>query len=735
MSMASFLLPMKLKSIDPELISFSEFSVHLVTDHPGFLAWQSMRDYDIASIMSLLDVRCLSAGLKECKNSRCLNWRKALDKLLPPCEGWTEFRSWILTASSCQMAAAAVGDTWLCSFNATQFQSSYRNMMMVYCHDEYGKVDDRWFWQQELPKRKDLSELFQVREIIYLWVSQIQKRIDQLLDNGRFTSNMTTGDYGPSPTRRSIFSNVSLEALEKATSLRLCPQRLWSLIRSIEWADNTLPALVDVIEKAPHPETFAHLGHERCSAQFCELSQENSTLKKQLHKCNGGNCRQNIQLDLGRLSTAVHNNQTTAWPIADLMKNVSKNLAPSYPNTYIAVSHVWSDGTGVGIGKPGDVNECLLSYFVNVATQLNCDGIWWDTICIPLEKEARRIALSLMHQNYENAKHTVIHDEYLLQTPWAEDGSPAVALVLSPWFTRGWTALELSVSQSVKVIYGGPKDPKKHVLKDLDTDILPQSICSIGHQCASEIIQHLRGKPASLASIFKVLGIRTTSWARDRIMIAALLARTKDFDYSDSQTETMRKILVMFRQVPLRFLLHGHVTLARAGGCSWCPSTVLSSELSLSTDKDEDRDDDVVDVDHEGAACVTWYYHTIEDTPVRYIKPHSLHPSVELRIYHALQTPENCFLLNTRTRMHILVQAAGLGKWEDSSVCIDCHYVGCVNVSVQAELRIKSKVSFRIGCTAAKPHANANVVLQQYVNSGGKSVFPVGYFDNLSLFT
>ncbi|KAI2773000.1 hypothetical protein DTO012A8_2209 [Penicillium roqueforti] len=33
--------------------------------------------------------------------------------------------------------------------------------------------------------------------------------------------------------------------------------------------------------------------------------------------------------------------------------------------------------------------------------------------------------------------------------PWRQDGTPAIGLVLSPWFTHGWTALELAMSNKV----------------------------------------------------------------------------------------------------------------------------------------------------------------------------------------------------------------------------------------------------------------------------------------------
>ncbi|EHK40494.1 hypothetical protein TRIATDRAFT_185877, partial [Trichoderma atroviride IMI 206040] len=68
------------------------------------------------------------------------------------------------------------------------------------------------------------------------------------------------------------------------------------------------------------------------------------------------------------------------------------------------------------------------------------------------EPRARSKALNQMHANYANARYTVVHDSYLINFPWSDDGSPCLAIVLSTWFTRGWTALELAMSKRVKVL-------------------------------------------------------------------------------------------------------------------------------------------------------------------------------------------------------------------------------------------------------------------------------------------
>lgn len=101
------------------------------------------------------------------------------------------------------------------------------------------------------------------------------------------------------------------------------------------------------------------------------------------------------------------------------------------------------------------MHSCLSRYFVSLVHGLGCDGIWWDTISLAEAPEYKPSALSLMQSNYDKAAYTIVHDKYLLNFEWCDDGSPCVALVLSPWFSRAWTAVELYYSVCVKVLYQG----------------------------------------------------------------------------------------------------------------------------------------------------------------------------------------------------------------------------------------------------------------------------------------
>src|SRR5271156_6840007 len=108
-----------------------------------------------------------------------------------------------------------------------------------------------------------------------------------------------------------------------------------------------------------------------------------------------------------------------------------------HPRPHMAISHVWSDGTGAGAWPDGEVNECLYKYFKRIAQQFQCEGIWWDTLCIPKEKAAREKAIRKIQSNYENARITLVHDIFLRSWKW-DRKTACFAILMSPWFSRGW---------------------------------------------------------------------------------------------------------------------------------------------------------------------------------------------------------------------------------------------------------------------------------------------------------
>ena len=681
-----------------------------VTLHTGYWEIYWLRPQLVSESLYLVQLHCVLAQLVECSAPRCVAARSVLDRLIPACETWPNFRRWVLFASSCQLAACSAGFKWLESFSSI----SLRQCMLY------------------LPDDSVLSDpIFEVLEILYFWDEQVERRIrSRVGDNYYFD----LGIYSHGPELGPFIQRSTKGALETAHKVGICVKRLWDLAYMTPRAHRDLRPLMEVVKTALSPRSFEHRGHDVCTPEFCEFADENSTLKTQLHKCADADCG-SVQFPVEGLADVVIAGRQVAWKVTENYNPVLLDVTPpqnakmsggkmpsgvesnafapsSEPGEhYIAISHVWSDGTGVGVRPAGEVNSCLVSYFFDIAHKLGCKGLWWDTVCIPLEKKARSIAINNMHENYSEAKHTVVHDEYLVRIDWADDGSPALALVLSPWFTRGWTALELSLSNSVKVIYRDPNDHTKQVLKDLDKDILAIGISRPGHSVASRLIESLRGKPGSLLDLLTILSVRTTSWSRDRIAIAGLLARSKDVDYNDTRLLATGKIISSYRTIEQTLLHHGHTTLIDKGPLSWCPANLLWGTQELWNHRSSSMP---AHVDQHQAVLSHWQLRTLDAELAKTVRPSVRHLSVEARIIQVLEENlDSCVILQADNSNadysapdlpDILAVTTGLWSENEEDPYIDCHYIGCVaDDSYDRSSSRYQKFPFRLGCDREKP--------------------------------
>ncbi|KAF5706047.1 heterokaryon incompatibility protein [Fusarium globosum] len=359
-----------------------------------------------------------------------------------------------------------------------------------------------------------------------------------------------------------------LRAVKRAKDLKLCLRRIWAVAASLPDRENSLPALI------PLSDTFSIPGHDRerheheqCTFDFCEQSRVDFTSVIQRHEppCNG-DCKK-ILFPLQQLDEQVTNGQPTAWKA-----NEPSLLEASKP--YMAVSHVWSDGTGSGIWGPGQVNKCLYDLFSEVAQSFQCEGCWWDTISIPLEDKARSRALGNMHSNYNNSRITLIHDLYLREWEWIDAETACFAIVMSPWYSRGWTALELAQSHKVKILFKENNDTR--VIKDLDVDILAKA--PENHATANAIRKLRHASIDDFGTLLAILGARDTSKPRDVPIISGLLAGV-DVSGRLSQQEIYQRILRKLGSIAQGHLFHNSATMS-APGFSWCPTNILDMPMA-----------------------------------------------------------------------------------------------------------------------------------------------------------
>jgi ankyrin repeat protein len=366
-----------------------------------------------------------------------------------------------------------------------------------------------------------------------------------------------------------------LRAVDKATEdLGFCRNRVWAIAKSLRRGPREFPNLLPALKNPPHQAKKED--HQLCTFDFCEQSRVNFTLVAQRHEppCDENRChRINFSSDI--LDAAVRDEQqTTAW---DLWGRETLR----HNERYMAISHVWSDGTGAGSQARGDVNSCLLHFFRRFAENFNCEGLWWDTICIPTKKELREKALKRMHLNYKAAAVTLVHDCFLRECEWRDADLACFYIVMSPWFSRGWTALELKMSQNVQIIFKGPKGP---ITKDLDKDILQaksNNSTTTKHEVAKDILKRLRGEEVDrLDLLLAILGSRHTSWPRDMAIISGLMIGIElPDDYAHQKI--YQEILQKLGKISHAHLFHSSATMTN--GYNWCPTNIYDLPVTFSS--------------------------------------------------------------------------------------------------------------------------------------------------------
>ncbi|KAI0550634.1 hypothetical protein F4679DRAFT_594557 [Xylaria curta] len=645
------------------------------------------------------------SGISMCNNAACLKRKEAYAAAAPPCK-WVAFRDFMLTCLACMVGAVDwyfIGDLLFETHNASIPKS--------FCLDIRGSLDI-FVWSCSIARQ---------------YVDSEDPRLN--LEVGRQKSNELSSFW------RKILSEYESDAVtisQMCHDKGLCPNRLWNA--SLHGSDTA----VGVCHLGNASLGLLPLGsrdkHLDCTAQYCLRAHENSTLVKQAHKCTDSHCGKEMIFRADLLNQASKGPYqasglwfNTAWRLrkSSSSNRISRMIRPSSDQqvmtwkekNYMALSHVWSDGTGVGLKAPGKVNKCLYAYFANTARKLGCEGLWWDAISIPSERTARATAIERMLDNFEKAKVTVIHDQDLVRFPWRDDGSPAIALVLSSWFTRGWTAAELFASRHhpVKVLYADPTNPDGDpLIKDWDGDVFAAdvgewmspyhlkhfpghksrdiispagTIPMQGYFIAAEIVKIMRHpflqestQITNLSDLLKVLSRRTTSWTKDQMLIAALMCQDKNnskglVDSSMTGPEIMKFLLVTFEKIRVTDFVHSEVPITTHGPWSWCPQSVFHFGQLYHSSRVSNTDCII----HPGGriSCRLQAYEVLEDDVI--ISCGS-HPAIRARVSAALSDRTTCLLLSTPCiqddqPIYILSQPVFINE-----VTIYVRWVACVQV-------------------------------------------------------
>lgn len=505
-----------------------------------------------------------------------------------------------------------------------------------------------------------------------------------------------------------------------------CPNRIWQIDSQLRDHECHLTGLFREFSEAHSGsliKAMAHEDHSACTFDYCEFSSRNFTAVQQYHEPGF------LEEDDTESVKNKHKDNSVCSPLSELFRedvlfkaaNAGMPTAWKFdgrtlverPQPFMAISHVWSDGTGSGPWGPGHVNECLYVYFKRIAERFQCKGIWWDTLCIPQDKVARNKALSVMHLNYEYARVTLVHDRFLRKIPFTEPGTACLAIILSSWFTRGWTALELAKSRKVKIIF-------RDAIKDLDEEILQK----VGDNPAARVIRNLRSAEISgIEDLLRTLGPRFTSWPSDRAIIASLLAGIDILQSGSGETfqrDIFQRILLKIGRISHGHLFHTSATMS--DGFSWFPTNLF--QLPQSSSRPE------LFINDLGEVTGKW----------KVVSPHCVrmqdcvwdisHPLIEARLRHVLEESREKHVLlvvpsegnateTNEVKRALLVEVFRSGSQQSP---FKCHFVGSVRFHAALTHAGQNRdmtvtIGDIRGCQRLSKHENAWDVITQGQNA------------------
>ncbi|OBT40870.1 hypothetical protein VE00_09521 [Pseudogymnoascus sp. WSF 3629] len=241
---------------------------------------------------------------------------------------------------------------------------------------------------------------------------------------------------------------------------------------------------------------------------------------------------------------------------------------------------------------------------------------------------------------------------------------------MSPWFSRGWTSLELAKSPKVKVMFKGA------LIKDLDEDILAKAEgFSERHRIATKAIVNLRNKRiTNVNDLLTVLGPCHTSWPRDTAIISGLLVGV-EIGLGSTQQDIYQKILTQIAKVSHGNLFYNSATMSKC--FSWCSANLL--DLSLASSESALR------VEKNGEIVGTWSLVELDRIPDKNYIWTDTHPLIRAKLLLARMDKDNHMLL-VEPGVSAVTRALVVKISKKVIREFSCEFVGSVQFHPQQEL-------------------------------------------------
>ncbi|KAJ9236796.1 hypothetical protein DTO212C5_238 [Paecilomyces variotii] len=265
--------------------------------------------------------------------------------------------------------------------------------------------------------------------------------------------------------------------------------------------------------------------------------------------------------------------------------------------SYIAISHVWSDG--LGNVERNALPRCQLLHLSSLIRNLPgkaADTVlfWLDTLCVPPDaadqKEAQDTALKMMRQVYENSTAVLVLDSWLMSTTCFQmsDTELLVRIFNAAWNRRLWTYQEGALAKAIFFLFRDDICDLDLTFRRCKASLDITTSTTIWPSLAAKY-DSLRGfrmissdREEALPAVMTAVAFRSTSQASDETLcLAALLNLDMEPILREKDVlSRMELFWAMMDSVPLNILCYMGDTIDKPG-LRWAPRTLLLSASNI----------------------------------------------------------------------------------------------------------------------------------------------------------
>lgn len=298
-----------------------------------------------------------------------------------------------------------------------------------------------------------------------------------------------------------------------------------------------------------------------------------------------------VPISLERVNAILARDIVPSFTLQQGRGDVSINVEATKKDSYIAISHVWSDG--LGNPKGNALPKCQLIRLCDYyrASNLPDKPVWIDTLCVPREPlENRRAAIKLMRDTYSAAEHVIVLDHWLNKSDASSSSAHEVMfrVALSGWSRRLWTLQEGMLNTSALVWFRDRLVDVDGLVQNMSLDqsleYLPMTRpLAMAYGLLRGMVRRNLDIRTKLMGMSLCLQYRSTSWKGDEpLCLGTLLDLDVGKIWDQKADERMKELWAQVSDVPVDVAFDVTPKLPQVG-FRWAPSTLFGHSLAKHT--------------------------------------------------------------------------------------------------------------------------------------------------------